>query len=217
MKLLVPLALLVKALVQAWCTVVLVALLLGAVLAAAVLGCAPEGPHMNPWDAPWPLARAGPASRSTTVAGTSTAGQAAEPRGLAGAAVSLAGELDPKDFAATWEPVLRSRMQWVQVSHALTGRTFRLKCAWCVSDPWKKLKPDKAATARQAWLDATAVAYMTRVLYAESAEGIKAAKIAEAEAAVEKVKEAGKLIEKIKAEHPDADLPTVTVTEKVNP
>ena len=130
-------------------------------------------------------------------------------------AVSFAGELDSKDFTATWEPVLRSRMQWVAVSHTPTGRTFRLKCAWCVSDPWKLLKPEEAAAARQKWLDDNAVAYLTRVLYAESPEGIKAAKIAEAEAAAESAKAAAEIIAKVKAEYPDAKLPTVTATAAV--
>ena len=91
------------------------------------------------------------------------------------AAVSLAGELSPADFTATWEAPLPSRMQWVKVTHGPTKRTFRLKCAWCVSDPWKKLDAKAAAAARQAWLDQAAVAYLTRVLAAESPEGVKAA------------------------------------------
>ena len=134
---------------------------------------------------------------------------------LALVAVSFAGELDPKDFSYQWEPVNAARMQWVNVTHAPTKRAFRLKLAWCVSDKWLKLKPEEVAAARQKWADTNAVAYLTRVLYAESPEGIKAAKIAEAEAAAESAKAAAETIAKAKAEYPDAKLPTVTVTAAV--
>ena len=120
--------------------------------------------------------------------------------------------IDPKDFVVTWEPVLPSRMQWAAVTHEPTERAFRLKCAWCVSDLWLKLPHDEAAAARDKWVRDNAVAYLTRVLYGESAEGIKAAKLAEAEAAAESAKQAADVIAKALAEYPDAKLPTVTVT-----
>jgi len=79
---------------------------------------------------------------------------------MIGVAIGHGGTIEPAPVAAfkvTWEPVLKSRMQYFTARHVATGRVLpRLKCAWCVSDPWAKLDPLKAAAAREAWAQATA-------------------------------------------------------------
>jgi len=142
---------------------------------------------------------------------------------MIGVAIGHGGTIEPAPVAAfkvTWEPVLKSRMQYFTARHVATGRVLpRLKCAWCVSDPWAKLDPLKAAAAREAWAQATAqgvydrlMADEAKAIYAESAEGVKAAKLAEATAAADTANQAAEAIAKIKLAYPLEKLPTVTVT-----
>jgi len=135
---------------------------------------------------------------------------------MIGVAIGHGGTIEPAPVAAfkvTWEPVLKSRMQYFTARHVATGRVLpRLKCAWCVSDPWAKLDPLKAAAAREAWAQATAQGVYDRLTYAESAEGVKAAKLAEATAAADTANQAAEAIAKIKLAYPLEKLPTVTVT-----
>jgi hypothetical protein len=115
-------------------------------------------------------------------------------------------------FKVAWEPLLPSRMQWFTATHVASGRKLpRLKCAWCVSDSWKKLDPAAAAKAREAWAQATAQAAYDRLVYAESAAGIKAAKLAEAEAAAVRARQAAEAIAVVAKEYPGEKLPTVRV------
>ena len=116
------------------------------------------------------------------------------------------------DWALAWEPILPSRMQWVNATHRPTGRVIRLKCAWCVSDPWKKLKPEEAATARLRWAIDTAAANLAAQLYAESPAGIMAARLAEAQAAADTARQAAARIAEVQAAYPLEKLPTVSVT-----
>lgn len=131
-----------------------------------------------------------------------------------GAAVSLAAEIDPKDFTATWEPLLPSRMQWVKITHTPSASSFRLKLAWCVSDKWKLLPPVEALAARKAWLVANATAYLQRVLYEESDIGIRERLIAEAKQHKQNVLAAQAFCEKLKLDYPAyaGRIPTITVT-----
>ena len=128
---------------------------------------------------------------------------------LALAAPALAAD---SDWALAWEPINGARMQWVNATHRPTGRVIRLKCAWCVSDPWKKLEPEDAATARLRWAIDTAAANLARQLAAESPEGIKAAKLAEAEAAADVARQAAARIAEVQAAYPTEKLPVVSVT-----
>ena len=84
--------------------------------------------------------------------------------------------IDPRDFTVSWEPVQPSGAQWAKITHTPTGRSFRLKAAKCVRIEWAAA-PDPAA-AREAWLVATGVAYLERVLYDESAVGVREAAVA---------------------------------------
>ena len=122
--------------------------------------------------------------------------------------------IDPKDFSVKWEPALPSRMQWAVVTHDPSGRSFRLKCAWCVSDPWRLLPPAEGLAARKAWLIATATAYLERVLYDESAIGIMERLIAEAKQHKQNVLAAQAFCEQVKLDYPAqaGRIPTITVT-----
>jgi len=139
--------------------------------------------------------------------------------GLLGfAALALAGSsaLAADAFKIAWEPVKPSRMQWFVATQVATGRVLQpLKCAWCVSDPWAKLKPDAALAARAAWAQAIAQAAYDRLTFAESPAGIKAAKLAEAQAQAESAKAAAARIAEIQKLYPLEKLPTVTVTAAV--
>ena len=116
-------------------------------------------------------------------------------------------------FKIAWEPVLKSRMQYFTATHIASKRVLpRLKLAWCVSDQWAKLKAEEAAAARNAWAQATAQGVYDRLAFAESPEGIKAAKLAEAASAADTAKQAAEAIAKIKVAYPLEKLPTVTVT-----
>ena len=130
---------------------------------------------------------------------------------LACAASAVAGTVDPADFTVSWSPPRRG-ITWATVTHAPTGRSFRLKAAKCVTDQWLKA-PDPAA-ARRAWLGATAKAYLERVLYEESEEGIRERLLAEAKAHKEAVLAAQAWCEALKLKYPAyADrIPTITVT-----
>ena len=92
--------------------------------------------------------------------------------------------IDPKDFTYTWEPVLPSRMQWVNVTHPPTGKTFRVKCAWCVSDRWLGLAPEEAEAARDTWVRDTARQTLELLLNPPPSARTQAEIIADLEAAM---------------------------------
>lgn len=111
-----------------------------------------------------------------------------------------------KDFVVEWEPVLPSGAQWAVLTHGPTKRTFRLKAAKCVRKTWKR------AGDNDLWVRPIAVEYLTRELYDESAEGIKARAIADAGEKVEQVKAITAELAQVNVTYPDAKLPTITVT-----
>jgi len=111
--------------------------------------------------------------------------------------------LDPKDFTLTWEPVQPSGAQWCVATHGPTKRSMRLKAALCVRKAEKDL---------DLWARTTAAAILDRTLYEESAAGVKAAKLAEANAAADDARRAAERIAVVKATYPLEKLPTVTVT-----
>ena len=119
--------------------------------------------------------------------------------------------IDPKDFTASWEPALPSGAQWVAVTHTPTGRTFRLKAAKCVRLQWAAA-PDPAA-ARKAWLVATGVAYLERLLYDESDDGVREAAIQAVKDAARAALAARETCEALKLKYPAyaARIPTITV------
>ena len=121
---------------------------------------------------------------------------------LALASSALAGT-----FTATWGPVQPSGAQWVTVTHVATGRNFQLKAALCVRREWL-VAPDPAA-ARNQWLTREATAYITRLLYSESAEGIREATIARLKAAAQQALQAQAECETIRAALVAAGLTTL--------
>ena len=126
-------------------------------------------------------------------------------------AAAGAGTIDPADFTVAWTPPRRG-ITWATVTHTPSGRSFRLKAAKCVTDVW--LASADPAAARSAWIGATAKAYLERVLYEESAEGIRERLLAEAKQHKENVLAAQAWCEALKLKYPAyADrIPTITVT-----
>ena len=120
--------------------------------------------------------------------------------------------LDPQDFAVAWEPAQPSGAQWAVITHTPSGRSFRLKAALCVRTEWAAA-PDPAA-ARGAWLIATATTYLERLLYEESAEGVREAAIRQIKEAARAALDAREVCERLKLRYPEQAhrIPTITVT-----
>lgn len=119
--------------------------------------------------------------------------------------------LDPADFSVAWGTP-RKGIVWATVTHDPSGRSFDLKASKPVTDAWLA-EPDPAA-ARNQWVRDRAVAYLTRVLYNESAEGIREALIAEAKTHRDNVRSAMEWCEALKLQYPAhaSRIPTITVT-----
>ena len=133
-------------------------------------------------------------------------------------------------FTLSWEPVNGARMQYFTATHVASGRVLnRLKLAWCVSLPWYRTagvelmtaKPEQIAEAqknsefarsRNTWAQAVALETYNRLVLAESPDGIKAAKLAEANAAADVARQAAARIAEVQAAYPLEKLPTVSVT-----
>ena len=130
---------------------------------------------------------------------------------VAVAASALGATVDSADFSVSWTPPRRG-ITWASVTHEPSGRKFRLKAAKCVTDQWLA-SPDPVA-ARRAWVGSTAKAYLERVLYDESEEGVRERLLAEAKAHKEAVLAARAWCEALKLQYPAyADrIPTITVT-----
>ena len=119
--------------------------------------------------------------------------------------------IDPKDFTVEWGTVNNAGVQWAELTHTPTGRSFRLKAAKCVRLAWAAA-PDPAA-ARLAWLKETGVAYLERVLYGESDVGVREAAIATIKDAARAALAARDTCEAMKLQYPAyaARIPTITV------
>ena len=119
--------------------------------------------------------------------------------------------VNPADFTAEWGPVNAAGVQWVELTHTPTGRTFRLKAAKCVRLEWAAAA--EPAKARLAWLIATGVAYLERLLYGESDVGVREAAIATIKEAARAALAARDTCEAMKLQYPAyaARIPTITV------
>ena len=119
--------------------------------------------------------------------------------------------LDPNDFSVEWDTE-RKGIIWATITHDPSGRSFRLKASKAVTDAW--LATGTPVVARTAWVKATAVAYLERVLYDESDVGVRERLIAEAKDHKQSVLAAMEWCEALKLQYPAyADrIPTITVT-----
>lgn len=119
--------------------------------------------------------------------------------------------LDPADFSVAWGTP-RKGVVHATVTHDPSGRSFGLKASSSVTGAWQAA-PDPAA-ARSQWVKTQSLAYLTRVLYEESPEGVREALIREGKQHRDAVLLAKEFIDRVKADYPAQAhrLPTITIT-----